>query len=149
YKDARKIGILINNPDGDNKGIEQFVNQLQKDGKQVDVICYLGPAHRISYNFSFTPLVSNEISWTGSFKNQKINNFIKTEFDYLYSINNSPFLPFENIVVRSRAKFRIGRFLKNRKPIFDLMIDLKPEENTVQSLIDKMTAFTKKIETNA
>lgn len=149
YTDARKIGVLVNNPAGDNRVIDKFVQNLISDGKQVEVICFRGKNHVVSYNFNFIPLIGKEISWNGSFKNQKINNFIKTEYDYLYSINNSPFLPFENIIARSHAKCRIGRYIKNRNTIFELMIDLKPEEENIQSLVDKMTAFTKKFKTHA
>ncbi len=148
YRIAETIGILINNPDPNfNKEINAFVNGLIKDGKKVQVICFIDKSLNRLYDFSFIELTNRDISWNGGFKHEKINNFIKTEFDYLYSINISPFLPYDYILLKSQAKFRIGYHFKNKRKLFELMIDLRPEEK-IDVLVRNMKEYTKKLESN-
>ncbi|MFL5729412.1 MAG: DUF6913 domain-containing protein [Cytophagaceae bacterium] len=146
YSKAVNIGVLIKNPDPNfNKVINEFIAGLQKDGKQVQAICFIDKSLNRIYDFDFTELTNNEIEWNGDFKQEKVNKFTKTEFDYLYCINISPFLPYENILLRSQAKFRIGYHFKNKRKLFELMIDLKPEEK-IDVLVRSMMIYTKKLE---
>jgi hypothetical protein len=148
YRKAMNIGILIRNSDPNfNKEINDFVNGLILEGKTVQVICYVDKSLNRIYNFDFIELTNNEIKWNGDFKQEKINKFIKTEFDYLYSINISPFLPYEYILLSSQAKFRIGYHFKNKRKLFELMFDLKPEEK-IDALVRNMKEYTKKLESN-
>jgi hypothetical protein len=148
YDKARNIGILIQNPNPNyNKEINEFVNGLTRDGKKVEVICFIDKNLNRIYDFDFIELNNKEISWNGDFKQEKVNKFIKTEFDYLYSINISPFLPYENILLSSKARFRIGYHFKNKRKLFELMIDLRPEEK-IDLLVKNMREYTKKLESN-
>jgi hypothetical protein len=148
YSKAMNIGILINNPNPNfNKEINEFVKGLIKDGKKIEVICFIDKQLNRLYDFNFIELTTHEIKWNGDFKQAKVNKFIKTEFDYLYSINISPFLPYENILLSSHAKFRIGYHFKNKRKLFELMIDLKPEEK-IDALVRNMAVYTKKLESN-
>jgi hypothetical protein len=148
YSKAMNIGILIRNPDPNfNKEINEFVNGLMKDGKKVQVICFIDKNLNRLYDFDFIELTNHAIRWNGDFKQEKVNKFIKTEFDYLYSINISPFLPYENILLSTHAKFRIGYYFKNKRKLFELMIDLKPEEK-IDALVRNMAVYTKKLESN-
>jgi hypothetical protein len=148
YRKAMNIGVLIRNPDPNfNKEINEFINGLILDGKKVQVICFVDKFLNRVYDFDFIELTNKEILWNGNFKQEKINKFIKTEFDYLYSINISPFLPYEYILLSSKAKFRIGYHFKNKGKLFELMISLKPEEKT-DTLVRNMKEYTKKLESN-
>jgi hypothetical protein len=145
YHSAVNIGILINNPDSNfNYAINDFVNQLIKEGKKVEVICFIDSHLNRLYDFKYISLSKNDIGWKGNFKEEKVNKFIKTEFDYLYSINISPFLPFENIILKSKAKFRIGYHFNNQRNFFDFMISLRDGEK-LYTLVKNMMIYTKKI----
>jgi hypothetical protein len=145
YHHAISIGILINNPDSNfNYAINNFISQLIKEGKKVEVICFIDSHLNRLYDFKYIELTKNDIDWKGSFKLEKVNKFIKTDFDYLYSINISPFLPFENIILKSRSKFRIGYYFNNQRTIFDFMISLRDGEK-LDSLVKNMMNYTKKI----
>ena len=148
YKKATNIGVLIRNQDPNfNQEINEFVNGLIRDGKKVQVICFVDKSLNRMYDFEFIELNNKEIMWNGNFRQEKVNKFIKTEFDYLYSINISPFLPYEYILLSSQAKFRIGYHFKNKRKLFELMIDLKPEEK-IDALVRNMKEYTKKLESN-
>jgi hypothetical protein len=145
YREALNVGILINNPDHNaNYAINQFVAELVRDGKKVEVICFIDKQLNRIYEFPFIELTSSDLSLKGRFKQEKINKFIKTEFDYLYSINISPFLPFENILLKGKAKFRIGYYFNSHRKLFDLMISLRAGER-IDTLVKNMLIYTKKI----
>src|SRR5436190_15649071 len=102
FSKASTIGILINNPHPEcNSAIDNFVKELKNSGKKVEVIVFLDKEVNRLYSFNFIELRYSGIDWLGRFKDSRINKFIKTDFDYLYSINISPFLPFENILLRN------------------------------------------------
>jgi hypothetical protein len=145
YKDALTIGVLINNPDSNfNYAINDFIQELINEDKKVEVICFIDKELNRLYDFKYISLSRNDINWKGDFKGEKVNKFIKTEFDYLYSINILPFLPFENIILKSRSKFRIGYYFNNQRKIFDFMISLRDGEK-LDSLVKNMMIYTKKI----
>lgn len=147
YNQVSKVGILINLPDKRHLSrVDAFIKELVNDGKEVKVICFTGNNNCL-FDFSFIRLSNNDISWNGNFLSEKINNFIKTDFDYLYSINISPFLPFENILLRSNARFRIGHYFVDGENMFELMLKLGEGEG-IDALISMMKDFTKKLKNN-
>ncbi len=149
YKEVRNVGILVHNTEeAFCNSIEGFVKRLVEEGKKVSIICHVEKGQRMAYKFNFHPLYTKDIDWKGDFKSDAVNKFIKTEFDYLYSINISPILPFENILLKSKAKFRIGPYLKSEKTLFELMISLRNGEN-INELLANMLEFSKKITGNA
>jgi len=149
FNEVKSVGILIHNTEEVFcNAIESFVKRLIEEGKKVSVICHIDKGQRMAYKFNFLPLYAKDIDWKGDFKSDAINKFIKTEFDYLYSINISPILPFESILLKSNAKFRIGPYLKTEKNLFELMISLRNGEN-LNELVATMLELSKKIKGNA
>lgn len=148
FEKVESIGILVNNPDFSvNDVLNRFVSSLIDKGKEVKVICYIDKGANRLYEFKYEALRNGDITWSGQFKSSVVNNFVKTEFDYLYSINISPFLPFENILLTSRAKFRIGMYMPGKEKYLDLMFQMG-EKPSLPALIDQMCTFTKKIVSN-
>lgn len=135
---AEKVGILLYNPDFNlNQEIEKFVRFLEEKGKQVEVICFLDKEVNRLYNFNYIPVRISDISVFGAFKNEKINKFIKTRFDYLYCINNLPFLPFENLLLRTEAGVKVGKYFPGSQQYLDIMIDQDPKAG-LGNLVDRM-----------
>lgn len=138
FENAENIGVLINNPDfSQNKAINDFIKNLTASGKKVIVLCFLDKEVNRLYEFPYIELRSVDIGITGDFKQKKINKFIKTRFDYLYSINISPFLPFESILSRNESLIRIGKYFKGIENKLEIMIDLN-EKAQLHDLIKKM-----------
>lgn len=138
FASAKKIGILLNNPDfSQNQYINEFVNHLTGLGKEVEVLCFLDKEVNRLYEFSYIEMRQNDINLTGGFKSEKVNKFIKTRFDYLYSINISPFLPFEYILTRSPDAVKIGKYFPGSDKYLDIMIDIKERAN-LRDLLNKM-----------
>lgn len=151
FSEANKIGILVEDIPQNSKVINKFVTEFTKEGKHVDVLCYSKKPKKKNkpvkekYKFKYSPITSRDIKWNGKFKSKKINNFIKTDYDYLFSLNTSPFLPFENILIKSKAKCRIGSFQKKKENYYEFMIH-DGNRKSLSSLVEQMIFFTKKIE---
>lgn len=146
YDDAKKIGVLIYNPDRElNNRINLFIKGMLHEGKSVEILCYTSKKNPIYYDFPCFYFSSKDIDWKGDFKREAINKFIKTDFDYLYSINILPFLPFSIILKKSRAMFRIGKF--DEKTDLDMMIHISNEQN-LNILLEQMVIYSKKIKSN-
>jgi hypothetical protein len=138
FSNAKTIGVLLHNPDYSLNGeINAFIKSIQNAGKQLEVICFLDKEVNRLYDFPYIELRMETIDMLGNFRDEKVNKFIKTRFDYLYSINNSPFLPFENILSRSQSGIRIGKYFPGSKSYLDLMLDLK-DSASLRDLLKQM-----------
>lgn len=143
YDDAKKIGLLIYNPDPSfNQILNTYVKTLQNEGKTIECLCFNSKKNNYFYNFPCSYFTIKSLDWKGDFKEERINKFIKTEFDYLYSINNLPFLPFKIILQKSRAKCRVGKYEKGLD--LDIMID-PGKEQSLKALLEQMVIYSKKI----
>lgn len=128
----------MHNPDfSQNDDVNRFVHSLKDQGKEVAVLCYLDDNVNRLYDFPYLELRKKDLSITGGFQSEKINNFVKSRFDYLYSINISPFLPFKNILSRNQGAVRIGKYFSGSDKYLDIMIDMQDKAN-LQCLIKKM-----------
>lgn len=146
FNDAKKIGLLIHNPDPTFNGpLTSFVKDLKKEGKAVECLCFISKKNIIHYDFPCFYFSYEHIDWKGDFKEERINKFIKTDFDYLYSINNSPTLPLKIILQKSMAKCRIGHYEPGTS--LDFMID-PGNDNSLKTLLEQMIIYSKKIKTN-
>jgi len=143
YDDSKKIGLLIYNPDpAFNQELNAYVKSLQNEGKTVECLCFNSKKNNYFYDFPCAYFTSKSLDWKGDFKEERINKFIKTDFDYLYSINNLPFLPFKIILQKSKAKCRVGKYEKDLD--LDIMID-PGKEQSLKALLEQMVIYSKKI----
>ena len=60
-------------------------------------------------------------------------------FDYLFYIDNEPNPLIINLLAKSKAKCRVGRYADDIEPYFELMIESK---DGVKGLIDSMYKYT-------
>jgi hypothetical protein len=146
FDDVKKIGVLIYNPDREfNTDINLFIKQLVSEGKSVEALCFTSTTNSIHFDFPCSYYSLEDVDWKGQFKREGINKFIKTEFDYLYSINILPFLPFKIVLKKSKAKFRIGNFEENA----DLDLMIKTDSNlTIRTLLEQINFYSKKLKSN-
>ncbi|MBX9853193.1 MAG: hypothetical protein K2X86_15725, partial [Cytophagaceae bacterium] len=146
YKQAQHIGVMIWNPDQQfNSTINFFIKELNDEGKLVQVIVYNTKKNPQAYDFPHHTFDLRDFDWKGDIKNQVIDKFIKTPFDYLYSINILPFLPFKFILQKSKAKCRIGKFEKEAN--LDFMIELGKDQH-LDILLDQLIIYSKKLRTD-
>ncbi len=141
---ATKFGVLVTDIEKNKKVVNKLVKELKLEGKSVHVLCYGKSGKEVSLNFEYDSMHKKDISWKGKFKGYGIKKFIKSDFDYLFSLNTSPILPFRSILAMSNARCRVGMYNESNEKYFDLMVH-PTKANDLAALVDQMIYYTKKI----
>ena len=140
YKHALNIGVVFSVEDKrKHDEIKDFIKRLEQDGKKVTVISFL-PKNKDNYEFLFDFFTDNDLSFWGNITSSNASRFADTPFDLLYYLDISPNPLILNLMARSQAKCRIGKFWEKREPFFEMMIESK---NGTRSLIDAMYRYTR------
>ncbi|MCP4520296.1 MAG: hypothetical protein GY827_01140 [Cytophagales bacterium] len=152
FTSAKKIGVLVNGDIKEKQAVNNFIDSLTSEGKEVQVLCFTKPPKKKEkpkklFPFRHDTFSIKDFKAHGGFGSKKINNFVKTDFDYLFSLNTSPFLPFETILASCEAKCRIGSFLEEKESFYELMVHGN-KKGDLSSILEQMIFFTKKIDNN-
>ncbi len=140
YKHAQHIGIIFSVEDrSKHDQIKEFVKRLEQDGKRVSVISFL-PKNKDNYEFMYDFFTDADLSFWGNITSANAMRFAETPFDLLYYIDTTPNPLIMNLMARSNAKCRVGKFWERREPFFELMIENK---DGTRSLIDAMYRYTR------
>ena len=129
YDKAKTAAILVKDFDKNVKTVDSVMKELKKDGLNVSLITYTKPKAPLPSVKVTNQCTSKDWNWLGSIKSEEIKKIIKTPFDYLFCLNTSPFLPFENILVQSAAKCRVGIYHPKMENSLDLMITPTNQDN--------------------
>lgn len=123
FTEARHVGIIYTVEDRKKHDeIKDFIHQLERDGKKVQVLCFL-PENKDNYEFLFDFFTVKDISFWGNITAANAIKFYSEPFDYLYYLDTIPNPIVENILARSKAKCRIGKHFENGQSYFELMIN--------------------------
>lgn len=123
YKEAVSVGILFSVEDrAKHDAIKEFIHKLEHDGKKVDVISFL-PNKKENYEFLFDFFTLKEVTFFGQITSGHAVKFSQTPFDYLFCVDSEPNPMILNLLARSKAKCRVGKFSEAAKPFFEFMID--------------------------
>ncbi len=147
YQEATKVGILFSQTDRRKfQAIRNLAKQLKKDGKKVDVLCYLGKDGE-NFDFLYDYITSKDVSILGKIDSHDAISFAEEHFDYLLYLDVEQNIYLQNILAMSKAKCRIGLFEVNRKELLELMINLNGEP-AIEEVIDQIFYYTKKLGRN-
>lgn len=139
YKQATTVGIVFTVEDKQKHTmVKELIKKLEQDGKKVTVMCYL-PADKQNYEFIFDFFTSSDFSFWGKLLSSKAIQFSDTSFDYLFYIDTEPNPLILNLLARSKAKCRIGRFWEEGEPFFEFMLQTG---NDTKGLIDGIYRYT-------
>jgi hypothetical protein len=142
YRKAWEVGILYSVVDLEkHEKIKMLIKLLEKDIKKVEVLTFLGK-DKENYEFRNNFFTENDFSFWGNLDSEVVKKFAEKKFDYLLCIDLDSNIFTEHILVRSQASCRIGRFSKNNKDFFELMININDNAG-IQELIDQMYHFIK------
>jgi len=146
YEKTNHIGILfhIKNDDMQPK-LNEFVAKLRKDEKKLELLTYIGDQiHSNPYNFQYNVFTNKDISVLGSINSAEVEHFISQNFDYLFCIYLEHFNAFDNILLKSKAKLRIGKYFEDKEDCLDLMLNI-PEDKKEDELMDMLFYYIKKL----
>jgi len=131
FAHAKKIGVLVEDFSKNKNEVFPLLEKLKAEGKKVDIINFINHSD-IVQGEHIRNISKKSIDWKGKIKDDFVEKFLKTEYDYLFSLHTSSFLPFENILARSKAKCRVGQYIENKKAFLDIMIHPNKEESLKQ-----------------
>jgi hypothetical protein len=142
YKQAQSMGIIFSVEDKQkHSDIKEFIRLLEQDGKKVHVLEYL-PLKKENYEFMFDFFSVQDLNFWGNLKSDKAIQFSETPFDYLFCIDKESNPLVLNLLARSKARCRVGRFHETESPYFEMMIE---QNGTTKGLIETMYKYTKQL----
>lgn len=147
YHQASLVGVLANvNDEEDYLIIEKFVAGFKKDGKKVKILAFqnkpINTANSLKYNF----FRIEDLKVNGKINSAEVDEFINTNFDYLYCLNTISSDVIDYIMLQSKAYCRIGYYIPGKEQCFELMINT-PEDNLI-ALSEQLLHFTSIITNN-
>lgn len=123
YKQARSIGIIFTTQDKHkHEEIKEFIRKLEHEGKQVKVITFL-PKDTDNFEFLFDFFTEKDISFWGTMTSENANRFAEMPFDFLFYLDTVPNPMLLNVIARSKARCRVGKFWEKCELYFELMIE--------------------------
>jgi hypothetical protein len=142
YKQAINVGIIFTVEDKQkHDDIKDFIHRLEQDGKKVTVLEFL-PEKKDNYEFKFDFFTIKELSFWGNITSDAANAFAEKVFDCIYYIDRETNPLILNILARSKAHFRIGRFYDKEQQYFELMIE---QNSSNRDLINSMYNYTSQL----
>ncbi len=124
---ATNIGILYcgDNPD-DVELIRNHVLTLRNMGKQVKSLGFIHVKEfPLGLNGSMMQqyFALKELNWYSKPSSQFIDNFVEDEFDILFDFGIPSQLPIMFVSSMSKAKCKVGRYMKKYTDFYDVMIE--------------------------
>jgi len=142
YKRAEHIGIIFSVEDRTkHDNIKDFIKRLEQDGKKVQVLEFL-PKKKENYEFLFDFFTLEDLSFWGNITSERAVKFSNMAFDYLFYIDSQSNPLVLNLLARSKALCRVGKFNEADSPYFELMIE---DNGSTKTLIDNVYKYTRQL----
>lgn len=139
YRNASSIGVIFTVEDRQKHDhIKEFIRRLEHDGKQVKALGFL-PQNQENYEFLFDFFTYREISFWGNITATSALTFATTPFDFLIYVDTKPNDLILNVIAKSSAKCRIGKFWKENEPFFEMMVE---SNGNSKALIEELYKYT-------
>lgn len=121
---AKSVGILVVDLNETRKAIDFLKTELGEYKIKVSLIALNNNKEKISGHVIEHEIGKKDFSWMGKDKTEAVKKIEKSPFDYLFCLNTSTTLPFENILSRSIARCRVGVLHENiNSSVYDLVVD--------------------------
>lgn len=139
YKQALHAGIIFTVEDKQkHQQIKEFLKRLEGDGKKTSVVCYL-PQDKQNYEFLFDYFSTKDFTFFGNVTSPAALKFIDYPFDYLFYLDTEPNPLILNLLARSKARCRMGKYWEDGKPYFEFMLE---SLGGVKGLMDELYKYT-------
>jgi hypothetical protein len=142
YKQAQSIGIIFSVEDKrKHDEIKELVRRLEMEGKQVKVMSFL-PKNKENYDFLYDFFTEKDVNFWGKITSDNAVKFSEYAFDFLFYLDTEPNPFLLNILARSKARCRVGRFFEKGEPYFEFMLE---GNHDTKSLIDNLHRYTSRL----
>jgi hypothetical protein len=142
YKHSENFGIIFSVEDRQKHDlIKDLIKRLEQDGKKVQVLEFL-PKKKENPEFMFDFFTIDDLSFWGNINSERAAKFMNTAFDYLFYIDSQSNPLVLNLLARSKAHCRVGKFNETDSPYFEMMIE---DNGNTKSLIDNVYKYTRQL----
>ena len=143
YQDAQRVGVLVTLQEYEKQhDIDEFVDRLVADQKEVEVLCYdKRRAH--SKIFGYIQFTDRDISLFGSIRTEYVIDFVNRDFDYLFHLDIESDAVLDKILTLSHAKCRVGCDVLGHHDFYELMV----KANSLQDLSEMIFHYVKLVST--
>lgn len=139
YQKAASMGIIFTVEDKQKHDeIKNFINQLEHDGKKVQVLEFL-PENRNNHEFKFDFFTIKDLSFWGNLEAENAVKFANMPFDYLFCIDKETNPLILYLLAQSKAHCRVGKYNEQDSQYFEMMIG---QNGTYRGLIETMYNYT-------
>jgi hypothetical protein len=142
WQQGVNVGIIFTVEDKQKHDlIKEFIKKLEHDGKRVSAISFL-PKKKENYEFLFDFFTDEDLSFWGNINSASASSFASKPFDFLFYADTRPNALIMNIIAKSKAKCRIGKYEPDSESYFELMIE---SGMNLQMLLDSMYKYTSQL----
>jgi hypothetical protein len=142
YEKAVSFGLIFTVEDRrKHDQIKNLIRKLELDKKNVKALAFL-PQNQENYEFLFDFFTYREVSFWGNITAPTAQSFTESSFDFLLYLDTTPNELILNLVARSVAKCRIGKYWPEGAPYFEMMIESRGDS---ASFIDDMYKYMKSL----
>lgn len=143
YQDAERVGVLVTLHDHEKQhAIDEFVDRLVADHKEVEVLCYDKRRARNKI-FGYIQFTDRDISLFGGIRAEYVTDFTNRDFDYLFHLDTESDVVLDKILALSRAKCRVGGDLPGHHDFYELMV----KANSLPDLSEMIFHYVKLVST--
>ncbi|MFC2125459.1 DUF6913 domain-containing protein [Bacteroidota bacterium] len=148
FYNAKKIGLLYT-WEGDSKkeAVDEFVRVMDLAGKEVYTACFYKSLINIGPQVQDLIFTRKDFKLFGGIKSDELVDFSTQEFDFIFHLDTESNIFIENILARSKACCRVGRYDESRKEYYDFMIDVGSDQK-IEILCSEMLKYTKQLVTH-
>jgi len=139
---AKTVGILFDATELSTRDLVlEYAEKLRKRNKRIKLLGYFNdPTDSAHYPFDFYN--RKQVDWAFRPTGERVQAFIRQEFDLLMNINLVSLIHTEYIAALSHAKLRVGPCTEHTYS-YDLMIDLSPRSGLKQFIEQAETLLGK------
>ena len=150
FGDAKKIGILYDATTKSNyELVKEYLRKIRNQQKEVKALGFIDskkfpPDQFVKLGMDF--FTREHLNWYLTPDSRVTDNFVNENFDILISLNIEKCFPLQYISAFSKAKYRVGNYGNGSEVFYDLMINLKPEDD-LKNFIEQVDYYINLINT--
>ncbi len=133
WSSSKSIGIIYKIDDERSfKHVRWYIKEIKKryGQKKMFALGYsdekIAPAF-LSHGLEVDYFLKKDLNWFGKPTSRSVVKFSAEEFDMLIDFSEGKCVPLRFVLLRSRAKFKVGRYSKQNEDSCDLLISVEEE----------------------
>lgn len=149
FDDALKIGLLYDATDErDSDAVKNYIKNVRSNyKKEILAIGYVDRKNLQKSQYAQVGLdffTRKDVNFQMIPISPIVKNFINEQFDILINLNAGKCFPLKYIMIMSKAKFRVGRYITTGSESYDMMVKLTGDP-PIKTVIEEIEHFLRLI----